>query len=170
MEILPSETIEFIFSFLPLKNLSRLFDVSKGMRELLMKKAFKEVTLEQIMDLVHACGQSALAVFLITLPQINPNKTVCGRSILQLLSRQGRSDCVQILLKHPDLKVNQTDNWGKTALHKACEEGHENITELLLKHPGIDPNTQGSLHVTPLHVSVSEEMRHDVLMIEKRKC
>ena len=77
MEKLPSERIELIFSFLPLDNLSRLFDVSKGMRELLVSKmAFKEVSLEHIMDLVHTCGQSALAVFLITLPQINPNKTM----------------------------------------------------------------------------------------------
>ena len=77
MEKLPSEIIEFIFSFLPLENLSRLFDVSKGMRELVMNKmAYKEVTIEHIMDLVHICGQSTLAVFLIKLPQINPNKTV----------------------------------------------------------------------------------------------
>ena len=77
MDKLPSEIVELIFSFLPLENLSRLFDVSKGMRELLKSKmVFKKVTLEHIMDLVHTCGQSSLAVFLITLPQINPNKTV----------------------------------------------------------------------------------------------
>ena len=38
-------------------------------------------------------------------------------------------------------QVNLTDNWGTTALMRACEVGHLGIIRELLKHPDLSPES-----------------------------
>ena len=79
MEQLPCEILEHIVAYLPLESLSIVWDVNRRMRNVLGYSGasfFKNITLENIMDLVNTHGQSPLAEFLVTLPQINPNYEV----------------------------------------------------------------------------------------------
>ena len=79
MEQLPYEIIEHILSYLPLDSLSVVWEVDRRMREVLRSKGsplFRNITLEQILELVHKHGDSDLADFLIKLTWMDPNKIV----------------------------------------------------------------------------------------------
>jgi hypothetical protein len=79
MEQLPSEILEHILAYLPLESLSMVWNVNRRMRNVLGYNGasfLKRISLGHIMGLVRTYGQSRLADFLITLPQINPNQNV----------------------------------------------------------------------------------------------
>ena len=79
MEQLPSEILEHILAYLPLESLSMVWNVNRRMRNVLGYNGasfLKSISLGHIMGLVKTHGQSRLAEFLITLPQINPNQNV----------------------------------------------------------------------------------------------
>ena len=42
------------------------------------------------------------------------------------------------------LDVNAVDDFGESALHKACTRGWEQVVRLLLQHPGVDANVRSS--------------------------
>ena len=48
-------------------------------------------------------------------------------------------ECVELLLKHPNINVNHANNCGESALIIASAKGETECLELLLKHPNIDP-------------------------------
>ena len=54
-----------------------------------------------------------------------------GSTALYCASFSGHTEIVQLLLNHPDIKVNITNRDGRTPLKIASEEGHTQIMELL---------------------------------------
>jgi len=59
-------------------------------------------------------------------------------------------DIINNLLKHPNIDVNQSDNYGKTPLIEAIETKNIDIINALLNHPDIDVNKSDKYGITPL--------------------
>merc|ERR1719419_416805 len=134
MESLPCELLEYILSFLPLYSLMQCWELNYQIRDVIMAAPFlKNITLEQILELVNKNGQSNFANYLVDLPDLNPNKTVQGETFLHFLTHQEKVDCIKTLMKNKQLKVNMKDKWGKTALHRACKVGKEEVMKVLLE-------------------------------------
>jgi hypothetical protein len=77
-------------------------------------------------------------------------------------------EAVTLLRAHPDLDVNWKDEWGWTALHRACRTGHVKVVKLLLVHAAIGVNIQTEYGSTPFllscfnnHVSVVQLLLKD---------
>jgi ankyrin repeat protein len=49
-------------------------------------------------------------------------------------------DVVRKLLTKPNININETDNWGNTALMSACNKGHIDVVNLLLDNRQTDVN------------------------------
>jgi hypothetical protein len=82
----------------------------------------------------YAClaGHTDILQLLIS-KRLNCNKvTIDEWTPLQLASYLGRTECIKILLEHPNLQVNKITKFRGTALHLACEAGHFEIVKLLL--------------------------------------
>ena len=62
------------------------------------------------------------------------------RTALMLAAGQNHVNIVQLLLKHPKIKVNEQDTYGWTALSLAAHRGHLNTTKILLRKREIDAN------------------------------
>ncbi|KAH6901138.1 hypothetical protein BKA70DRAFT_710673 [Coprinopsis sp. MPI-PUGE-AT-0042] len=60
-------------------------------------------------------------------------------------SNHGNEATVALLLAHPKIKVNQSNNTGATALHAAAGPGRSGALKLLLSHPKIKAN-QADVH------------------------
>ena len=72
---------------------------------------------------------------------INVNHARYGYTALIHASKLGHTECVELLLKHPNINVNHaTNNDGHTALRYASYNGNTECVELLLKHPNINVN------------------------------
>ena len=56
----------------------------------------------------------------------------------------GRVDLVQLLVVEGGAEVNAVDDYGETALHKACMRGWEGLVKQLLTHPNIHINASES--------------------------
>ena len=68
-----------------------------------------------------------------------------GLTALHLAVLEGHADVVALLLKCPEVDVNERDAKGETALHLACYtlgSLNPNIMRMLLTHPAIDPNVR----------------------------
>ena len=79
LDMLPWEMVEYIISFLPLSSIGNMCLVNKRIREIILSSKnhlFRHIMLDQVMDLVHKHGHIFLASKLVTLPQIDPNKTM----------------------------------------------------------------------------------------------
>ena len=79
LDMLPWEMVEYIISFLPLPSIGNMCLVNRRIRDIILSSKnhlFRNIMLEQVMDLVHKHGLMFLASNLITLPQIDPNKTL----------------------------------------------------------------------------------------------
>lgn len=62
---------------------------------------------------------------------------------------------IELLLNHPKIDVNITDEDGNTPLHLLCERNTEiNKIKLLLNHPNININAQNKRGNTPLHINL----------------
>ena len=53
-----------------------------------------------------------------------------------------RKEAVRLLLRHPEVGVNQTNKGGHTALQYAAYLGHTGAVSLLLSHQDVDINFQ----------------------------
>ena len=58
-------------------------------------------------------------------------------------SRNGDSDTVEQLLRHPEIDANIADSENQTALTIAAIAGHKEIVRFLLGHPGLDLDAAG---------------------------
>ena len=66
----------------------------------------------------------------------------------------GNVDLVrQLLLRDPDIDVNETTVWGWSPLHVAVEGNDLHMVDVLLAHPRIDVDVVTSNRRTPLHLA-----------------
>ena len=71
---------------------------------------------------------------------INICDTNGRRTALHMAADEGHTECMKILLAHPDIDVNQADIMGRTALIKAIMSDSTECVKLLLSHRKIDVN------------------------------
>lgn len=76
-----------------------------------------------------------------------------GFTPLHLVSRQGRTDVLQLLIDHGAI-VNVVDFDGDTPLHEACLAKQPEIANILL-HAGAQPDVPNDRKATPLHMACS---------------
>lgn len=76
-----------------------------------------------------------------------------GFTPLHLVSRQGRTDVLQMLIEHGAI-LNNEDLDGDTPLHEACMAEQPEIVNILL-HAGAHPELPDANNVTPLHMACS---------------
>ncbi|GFQ69326.1 hypothetical protein TNCT_78431 [Trichonephila clavata] len=72
---------------------------------------------------------------------------------LILAAKKDYLDIVKLLLKVPNIDVNQKDVYGCTALHNASSEGYSEVMKQLLAVEGIDVNAASKYGSTPLHLA-----------------
>jgi hypothetical protein len=60
-------------------------------------------------------------------------KTKSGYTILQLAAYHGRRDIIESLLKVPNIEIDETDAWGRTAFDLASHHGKNDAVRLLLE-------------------------------------
>ncbi|WP_278466011.1 ankyrin repeat domain-containing protein [Gimesia maris] len=74
-------------------------------------------------------------------------------------------DVVRALQENPD-SINETEEYGNTALHMAVHQGKVKVVELLLKS-GADINARGDYDETPLQVALKDESDEIVRLLLK---
>ena len=87
----------------------------------------------------------------LTQPETDPNKRITlenNLNILHVAVSEQKHQIVAMALKHPLLKVDHPDLFGKTALHYATANGDETAVKLLLSH-GANINHQNFANETP---------------------
>ena len=75
-----------------------------------------------------------------------------GTTPLCAAIKQGHIEVSRLLLREPDIQVNQASVLGITALALACEGGHKEIVRLLLRKKA-NPNTATGKGIAPLHLA-----------------
>lgn len=61
-----------------------------------------------------------------------------GDTPLMVAAVGGHMHCLELLLSHPDIKVNERNNAGATAFIKAAETGRTDAVVMLSRTPGVD--------------------------------
>ncbi|MCE3255814.1 MAG: serine/threonine-protein phosphatase 6 regulatory ankyrin repeat subunit B-like [Rickettsiaceae bacterium] len=88
----------------------------------------------------------------------NPGiKNTQGRAVLSYASASGNVEAVKAFLKSEiinSIDLNEPDNFGGTALHRAIIEGHENIADLLIK-AGANVDIENENGQTPLQLAAT---------------
>ncbi len=76
-----------------------------------------------------------------------------GMTPLMWAAARGHLELAKLLLMHPKIDVNATDNFGETALHYAARNGHLALVIYLLQHTGIFANQKNNKGKTPLDLA-----------------
>jgi len=74
---------------------------------------------------------------------------------LHIACERGHSHIVELLLQHPQIRVNCKNHMGWTPLGRAAFFGHATVVKLLLERPDIDVNFVDQYRRTPLFHAVS---------------
>ena len=70
---------------------------------------------------------------------------------LHVAVNNGNFDVAKVLLRSPEIRVNQRTETLVTALAVACKHGHKELVRLLLEN-GADPNMVNDVGIAPLHL------------------
>ena len=70
---------------------------------------------------------------------------------LHVAVNNGNFDVAKVLLRSPEIRVNQRTETLVTALAVACKHGHKELVRLLLEN-GADPNMVNDAGIAPLHL------------------
>ncbi|KAH6890071.1 ankyrin repeat-containing domain protein [Coprinopsis sp. MPI-PUGE-AT-0042] len=83
------------------------------------------------------------AIRLLTRPRIDVNaaERSSGYTPLMLALLSGCRQAANVLATHPELSVNETDAWGRTALVHACLLGHAVVARHLLRRSEVNIST-----------------------------
>ncbi|MBQ2379866.1 MAG: ankyrin repeat domain-containing protein [Akkermansia sp.] len=102
---------------------------------------------------------------------INICDTNGRRTALHMAADEGHTECMKILLAHPDIDVNQADIMGRTALIKAIMSDSTECVKLLLAHPDIDVNKQdGRIGNAAIHIAAGNNKPESLkLLLEKKE-
>ena len=103
------------------------------------------------------------------------NKDCDGTTALMWAVMKSHNLIVKLLFDQPRVKVNEKDNWGRTALHYAAYGNNPEGARLLLLHPGFNSaNATNNSGSTALMLAVSwrkkevlvELVRHDSVSLD----
>ena len=84
-------------------------------------------------------------------PDVDVNeKGQQGFTLLHALSKCGRADLVEVLLKNENVDVNQVNDFHETPLHVAATQGKAAVVALLLANKNLKVNVQNQGYQTPL--------------------
>jgi ankyrin repeat protein len=78
-----------------------------------------------------------------------------GDGLLHILARCGHTDCLNFLLTHTEVFVDQRNLEDKTALHEAAQYGQDTAVEILLQH-GAQVNSLKRADWTPLMLAATK--------------
>ncbi|KAF2818881.1 ankyrin [Ophiobolus disseminans] len=97
----------------------------------------------------------AMVKMLLQCESINVDETnIDGGAALHLAVLEGYGQIVDLLLSHPNVKINEISKHyqchGQTALHIAATKGHRKIVELLLHHQDINKRAKDYYGRTPM--------------------
>ena len=86
--------------------------------------------------------------------------------LLHIALKKNHVEAIHILLSDHCVDVNESNNFGQTALGKACEMGNLELINTLLNHPRIDPNAGDC---PPLHIAITADNRElvDILLAKE---
>jgi ankyrin repeat protein len=85
-----------------------------------------------------------------TNPECFNERDLSGDNLLAVASWHGRYDIALMLLEDFDMNVNDKNNLGSTAMHRACAQNHVDIAMLLYNkgaNPKIKDNVRPSLKI-----------------------
>jgi hypothetical protein len=85
---------------------------------------------------------------------INKGEVINGTTPLQKFAFSGDIDLVQLLLKHPNCKIDKTKS---TPLHIAASQGYNDIVEMLLEHDETLLDVQDDQGYTALMYAIESE-------------
>lgn len=107
---------------------------------------------ENALLLVSKKGYSKTLQLLLQLDTIDVNFSNNERKWTPLwtASRYNNPKCINILINHPEIKINKTTSFGITALQIACSIGNPKCVKLLLTVPEIDVNITDNEGWTPI--------------------
>jgi len=81
---------------------------------------------------------------------VNATSIRNGNTLLMEATRKGNVSAVYLLLGHPEIEVNKTNDANSTALHFACAYGSPNMVRRFLQVPGIECDVRNDPGNTPL--------------------
>ena len=86
----------------------------------------------------------------------DPNSTggLTDMTCLMAAVCRDHTEMVSLLLSHPEIKINEKDMWGSTALHVGCTRGSTESLNLLLALPGLELNERNNAGLTPVMVAI----------------
>ena len=84
---------------------------------------------------------------------------------LTIAAEKNYTELLEILLSHPDIKINKTTKWYDgsfqqsqwTSLIFACDAGNSAIVSRLVQIPGLDINWQNRMGSSAVHKACSQE-------------
>ena len=86
----------------------------------------------------------------------DPNTTggFYGWTCLMVAVGRNQTEVVSLLLSHPEIKINEKNTMGLTALHAGCIRGSRDSLDLLLALPGLELNERNNAGLTPVMVAI----------------
>ncbi|KAF7194375.1 Ankyrin repeat domain-containing protein 17 [Pseudocercospora fuligena] len=111
-------------------------------------------------------GYSGIAKMLLGRSQIAVNQRSRGETPLHRAATGGHLECVEWLLQHSDIAVNELDEDSRaTALHMAITGGHTSVVQTIIEHRDVDMNIRDKIYGhTPLMHAILGGMRD--IMVE----
>lgn len=96
----------------------------------------------------------AVKKLLINAVSVNSTTKEGGLTSLHLACRYSQLDCLNVLLRSPDVDINKENELGYTPLMEACALGDSNCTELLLNY-NANPNHIALDGKTPVYIAAA---------------
>ena len=104
---------------------------------------------------------------------LNARDTVYGMTRLMWAAARNHVGFLLVLIDHPAVDVNKTDNFGDTALHYAARNDSRDCVRILLEHPKTISGIRNAENKSPLDLARMRNHQHiidlfDGLIARKR--
>lgn len=128
--------------------------------------ATAEELLEQDSDDEGSSGGGGLGNYVSTLQKTSDEDEF--EDSIHGLSVNGDTKRLQALIEsHPNIELDELDEYGFTALHLACDRGHADVVELLVKN-GADPGVKDGDGFSAIDLAREAQHEHIVSILSNR--